>query len=194
VDRPHGWWAARWTGGASEGWVAVAVIRRSRPQVPSCPALTGGSYVPGRNRDQPRPTCAFLDLSFAKTPSGGQVVDRSALIMPRSGRSGRRSPCLHGVDTGDNSTVFGRNRFPSCSPARWWSGRDRGTSRDSLKSDHFRRFVPLGGAGTPDGYRPSDRPLRSVSRCSPWNVPDLDAIHRQRQRGSNLQREAPVRL
>jgi hypothetical protein len=30
-------------------------------------------------------------LSFAKTPSGGQVVDRSALIMPRSNRSGRRS-------------------------------------------------------------------------------------------------------
>jgi CBS domain containing-hemolysin-like protein len=26
------------------------------------------------------------------------VVDRSALIMPRSNRSGRRSPCLHGVD------------------------------------------------------------------------------------------------
>jgi hypothetical protein len=26
-------------------------------------------------------------LSFAKTPSGGQVVDRSALIMPRSNRS-----------------------------------------------------------------------------------------------------------
>jgi hypothetical protein len=79
------------------------------------------------------------DLSFAKTPSDGQVVDRSALTMPRSGRSGRRSPCLHGVDPGDNSTVFRRRRFPSCSPARWWSGRDRGTGRDSLESDRFRR-------------------------------------------------------
>jgi hypothetical protein len=50
-------------------------------------------------------TTATDALSFAKTPSGGQVVDRSALIMPRANRSGRRSPCLHGVDPGDNSTV-----------------------------------------------------------------------------------------
>ena len=35
-------------------------------------------------RTAPRPR---LRLSFAKTPSGGQVVDRSALIMPRSNRS-----------------------------------------------------------------------------------------------------------
>jgi hypothetical protein len=53
---------------------------------------------------------------------------------PRCGTSaGRRSPCLQDVDPGDNSTVFGRNRLPSCSPARWWRGRDRGTGRGSLK-------------------------------------------------------------
>ena len=51
-------------------------------------------------------------LSFAKTPSGGQVVDRSALIMPRSNTSGRRSPCLHGVDPRDNSTADRRIPFP----------------------------------------------------------------------------------
>ena len=76
-------------------------------------------------------------LSFAKTPTGGQVVDRSALIRPRSNRSGRRSPCLHGVDPRDNSTVLGRSRFPSCSPAKGsrGSGSDRGTCRASLESD-----------------------------------------------------------
>ena len=69
-------------------------------------------------------------LSFAKTPSGGQVVDRSAPIMPRSGRSGRRSPCLHGVDPGDNSTASRQIPFPIRSPAnRWPLGRTGDTAR-----------------------------------------------------------------
>jgi hypothetical protein len=55
-------------------------------------------------------------------------------------------------DPGDNSTVFGRNRFPSRSPARWWSGRDRGTGRDSLTASEVRSLRgPLRSAwgGTP---------------------------------------------
>jgi hypothetical protein len=69
-------------------------------------------------------------LSFAKTPSGGQVVDRSAPIMPRSNRSGRRSPCLHGVDPRDNSTASRQIPFPIRSPAsRWPLGRTGDTAR-----------------------------------------------------------------
>jgi hypothetical protein len=52
------------------------------------------------------PTVAVL--SFAKIPSGAQVVDLSDLTTPRAGYScrstGRRSPCLRDVDPGDNST------------------------------------------------------------------------------------------
>jgi KUP system potassium uptake protein len=54
---------------------------------------------------------AVQNLSFAKTPSGWQVVDRSALIVPRSNTSGRRSSCLHGVEPRDNSTACRRFRF-----------------------------------------------------------------------------------
>jgi hypothetical protein len=82
---------------------------------------------------------------------------------PRCGTSaGRRSPCLREVDPGDNSTVFGRNRFPSCSPA-WDSrrnDRDPGTIRDSLESDRF--------GGPPHCERPpAVGRLRSLSRSGP---------------------------
>jgi hypothetical protein len=111
---------------------------------------------------------ATLKLVRRQTSSGRQVVDLSALGPPQVktfvGQEVRAVAvvrlCLQGVDPGDNSTVFGRNRFPSCSPARWWSGRDRKTGRDSLKSDRFRGSFHWGrlsaqvGAGTPDGEPP----------------------------------------
>jgi hypothetical protein len=83
-------------------------------------------------------------LSFAKTPSGGQVVDRSALIMPQSGRSGRRSPCLHGVDPGDNSMASRQISFPIRSPASRW---------------------PLGGTG--DTARAAEGHSQQPGRCQP---------------------------
>ena len=78
-------------------------------------------------------------------------ICRVAAAFRMCGSSGRRSPCLQGVDPGDDSTVFGQTRFPSCSPVRWRSGRDRGTSRDSLKSDHFRGSFHWEGPEPPTG-------------------------------------------
>jgi hypothetical protein len=90
-------------------------------------------------------------LSFAKTPSGGQVVDRSALIMPRSNTSGRRSPtspwCLFrwfvGLSMDDrvwDPTVLARHapaRGPlSTTPA--WRARRR-----SMPPEADRAGVPL---------------------------------------------------
>jgi hypothetical protein len=65
-------------------------------------------------------SCSSGILSFAKTPFGGQVVDLSALITPRSGdscSSGRRSLCLQEVDPRDNSTASRQIPFPIRSPA-----------------------------------------------------------------------------
>ena len=72
------------------------------------------------------------------------MVDRSALIMPRSNRSGRRSPCLHGVDPGDNSTASRQIPFPIRSPASRW---------------------PLGGTG--DTARAAEGHSNQPGRCQP---------------------------
>ena len=95
---------------------SVLPARDARAGGRSDPSQAVGREWPGTPPEsgrRPRTT----GLSFAKTPSGGQVVDRSALIMPRSNRSGRRSPCLHGVDPRDNSTASRRIPFPIRSPA-----------------------------------------------------------------------------
>ena len=72
------------------------------------------------------------------------MVDRSALIMPRSNRSGRRSPCLHGVDPRDNSTASRQIPFPIRSPASRW---------------------PLGGTG--DTARAAEGHSHQPGRCQP---------------------------
>ena len=104
-------------------------------------------------------------------PVGKWLIDQ-LWIMPRANRSRRRSPCLHGVDPGDNSTVFGRSRFRSCSPARGsrGSGSDRGTRRASLESDasgvgHCERLPGQLGAAPPAvTVPPAVGRLRSLCR------------------------------
>jgi hypothetical protein len=99
---------------------------------------------------------------------GGKWRTSRPRRSPRSGTSAdRRSPCLQDVDPGDNSTVFGRNRFPSCSPAQCWSGRDREAGRDSLKSDRFRGSFHWEGPEPPTGTAHRAGRLRSLSRSGP---------------------------
>jgi hypothetical protein len=93
-------------------------------------------------------------LSFAKTPSGGQVVDRSALIMPRSNRSGRKSPCLQDVRSrrqfhGLPSDPLG---YTLTCPPTLRKRPDRTRAPD-------RRFVPI---GQPVTCQPALRPVPST--------------------------------
>jgi hypothetical protein len=108
-------------------------------------------------------------LSFAKTPSGGQVVDRSALIMPRSNTSGRRSPCLHGVDPRDNSTASRQIPFPIRSPASRWPLRGTG---DTARAAEGHSHQPADASRIPgpgQGLRISvgDRPVTLILPSAP---------------------------